>query len=137
MDSHISEIFGNDRRRMSRRQVRLPVSVSLIETDAPADAVHRPLAVLGYTRDISVDGLALILPSISMGGDITDRENYMLRIILALPVGDVEMNAIAVRHERLDTNSPDIGYLIGARISEMSERERDLYLEYLRILGGD
>ena len=137
MESHISEIFSNDRRRMIRREVRLAVSVYLIKTEAPADNPHRPLAVLGYTKNISIDGLALIVPSIEMSGDITDSEHYMLRIILALPVGDVEMKAIAVRHERLNANSPDIGYLIGARISEMSERERELYVEYLRTLGGD
>jgi hypothetical protein len=44
---------------------------------------------------------------------------------------------VAVRQERLDENSPDIGFLIGARITEMEAGERDLYLEYLRTLGGD
>jgi hypothetical protein len=133
MDDHISEIFGNDRRRLVRRKVRLAVSVSIIERDAPAESLQRPLTVLGYTRDISASGLALIVPAIR--SDISERGNYLLRIILALPTGDVSMNAIAVRHERLDAASPDIGYLIGAVISEMSESERNLYLEYLRTLG--
>jgi hypothetical protein len=72
-----------------------------------------------------------------MSGDVIDTEHYMLRIILALPAGDIEMKASAVRHERLDASSPDIGYLIGARISEMSQSARELYVEYLRTLGGD
>jgi len=61
----------------------------------------------------------------------------MMRLMLARRVADVQMNAIAVRHERLDAHSPDIGYLIGARISEMSVSERELYVEYLLTLGGE
>jgi hypothetical protein len=37
-----------------------------------------------------------------------------------------------VRYEKLEA-----GYLIGARISEMSERNRDLFEEYLREIGAD
>jgi hypothetical protein len=135
MDDHISEIFGNNRRLVTRRKVRLAASVSFIEGDAPAESLERPLTVLGYTRDISANGLALIVPTIR--SDLSESGNYLLRIILALPTGDVSMNAIAVRHERLDASSPDIGYLVGASISEMSESDRNLYLEYLRALGMD
>jgi hypothetical protein len=137
MDRPISEIFEGNRRRVLRRQVRLAASVSVIERDAPADSPHRPLTVLGYTRDISADGLALIVPSTGMGGGVTEVESHMLRIILALPLGDVALSAVAVHQKRLDDNSPDIGFLIGARITEMGAGERDLYLEYLRTLGGD
>jgi hypothetical protein len=136
MESHISEIFGGNRRRVIRRKVRLPVSVSLVDTKTPADSDHAPLSVLGYTRDISANGLALIVPSIALGNDALASGKHQLRIILALPVGDVEMRATLVRHEHLDENEPEIGYLIGVSISEMSEHELDLYLEYLRGLGG-
>ena len=137
MDRHISEIFDTNRRRVIRRKVRLTASVSVIARDTPAESEHHPLTVLGYTRDISADGLALIVPSIGMGGDITEAKSYVLRIILALPLGDVALGAVAVRQERLDENSPDIGFLIGTRITEMGAGERDLYLEYLHTLGGD
>ena len=120
-----------------RRKVRLTASVSVIERDAPSESPHHPLTVLGYTRDISADGLALIVPSIGMGSDITEGESYVLRIILALPLGDVALSAVVVRQERLDENSTDIGFLIGTRITEMEAGERDLYLEYLHTLGGD
>ena len=136
MESHISEIFGGNRRRVTRRKVRLPVSVSLIYGDAPAGSSHSPMSVLGYTRDISADGLALIVPAIPTGEDELTSGDHRLRIILALPVGDVEMRATLVRHEHLDKSEQDIGYLIGVSISEMSENERDLYLEYLHALGG-
>ena len=136
MNSHIGEIFGNNRRRVIRRKVRLPVSVSLVEWEAPADSGHAPLSVLGYTRDISANGLALIVPSMPLGEDEPTRGEHRLRIILALPTGDVEMRVTLVRHEHLDESESEIGYLIGVSISETSESARDLYLEYLRGLGG-
>jgi PilZ domain len=138
MDSHISEIFGSNRRRVIRRQVRLSASVSSLLREAPdGRASSPPLSVLGYTRDISADGLALIVPSLQMGDVDLSSGEHTLRIILALPAGDVEMHAALVRHERLEERGPEIGFLIGVRISQMGEDERDLYDEYLRTLGGE
>ena len=136
MESHISEIFGGNRRRVIRRKVRLPASVSVIEGEAPADHAPSPLSVLGYTRDISANGLALIVPSIALSEDELKSGASRLRVILALPVGDVEMVVTHARHERLDESEAEVGYLIGVSISVMSEGARDLYLEYLRGLGG-
>lgn len=137
METHISEIFGGkNRRRVIRRAARLPVSVSLAGTDEPADSAHGPLSVLGYTRDLSTDGLALIVPSIALSEDELASGEHRLRIILALPGGDIEMRVTTVRHERLDERDAEIGHLIAVSISETSENERELYLEYLQALGG-
>lgn len=136
MESNISEIFSGNRRRVVRRKVRLPVSVSVVERETPAENARSPLSVLGYTRDLSANGLALIVPSIPLGEDELRSGERTLRIILALPVGDVEMLVTPVRHERLDESENEIGYLIGVSISEASEGARDLYLEYLYGLGG-
>lgn len=137
MDSHITEIFGNDRRRVIRRKVRLPASVSLIETETTANSTAYPPTTLGYTRDISAGGLALIVPSVALGGHDLASAEQMLRIILALPSGNVLMHVAVVRHERLDESGADIGYLIGLSISEMSEDDRTLYAEYMHTLGGE
>jgi hypothetical protein len=44
--------------------------------------------------------------------------------------GSVEIQATPVRYEKRDD-----GYLIGAQISEMSERDREVFEEYLRELA--
>lgn len=137
MNSYISEIFGNNRRRVIRRKVRLPASLSLINTETPASSTAHPPSALGYTRDISAEGLALIVPSILLGDYDLSSGELMLRIILALPTGNVELRATVVRHERLEQSAPDIGYLIGLSITEMSEADRTLYAEYLHTLGGE
>ena len=137
MNSHISEIFGNDRRRVIRRKARLPASISLIDTETPASGTAHPPSTLGYTRDISADGLALIVPSMSLGGHDFASGEQTLRIILALPAGNVETRATLVRHERLEESGSNMGYLIGLSISVMSEDDRNLYAEYLHTLGGE
>ena len=54
-----------------------------------------------------------------------------MAIELDLPNGlSIEIQATPVRYEKLEE-----GYLIGARISEMSDRNRELFEEYLRELG--
>jgi hypothetical protein len=59
------------------------------------------------------------------------REGSMA-IELDLPNGlSIEIQATPVRYEKLKE-----GYLLGARISEMSDRNRDLFEEYLRELAG-
>ena len=55
-----------------------------------------------------------------------------MSIELDLPNGlSLEIQATPVRYEKRDE-----GYLIGARISQMTDRDRDLYEEYLRELTG-
>jgi hypothetical protein len=138
MNSYISEIFGNNRRRVIRRKVRLPASLSLIDAETPASSsTTYPPSALGYTRDISAEGLALIMPSLSLGDHDLSSGELMLRIILALPTGNVEMRATVVRHERPEESGPDMGYLIGLSITEMSQADRNLYAEYLHTLGGE
>jgi len=49
-----------------------------------------------------------------------------------LPNGlSIEIQATPVRYEKLDE-----GYVIGARISEMSDRNREMFEEYLRELSA-
>ena len=138
MDNYISEVFGNDRRRELRRKVRLTASVSLSVTGSHGEGgADGPLSVLAHTRDISATGLALIVPVVPVDdAGLVGAGEQALRIILALPAGDVEMRVLAVRHERLGESGSDVGYLIGVRITEMSEDDRDLYVEYLRGLGA-
>jgi c-di-GMP-binding flagellar brake protein YcgR len=136
VDNYISEIFNNNRRREIRRKVRLPASVSPGASVRTAESAGQwPLSVLGHTRDISASGLALVMPSM-LAEDFANRGDT-LRIILALPAGDVEMRCEVVRHNRLGESEPDAASLIGMSITEMSDDDRDLYLEYLRTLGAE
>jgi len=82
----------------------------------------------GHTLDVSATGLALLVPAIRIGGDYLAGEDRKLHIRLELPSGPVEMMVATVRYE---SSEDDAGYLIGARILEMSPTDRASFDNYI------
>ena len=114
-----------NQRRTLRRKVQLPCSVSLPDAGAPP---ARPL--IGHTHDVSLGGVALIMPDIRIGDhDLTSPERT-LRITLALPKERVDVYATPVRYERVGEGE---GYLIGARITDVEARAR--FVKYIHTLN--
>ena len=82
----------------------------------------------GHTLDISSTGLALIVPAIRIGEHYLAGADRKLHIKLELPSGSVEMKVTTVRYESLEDES---GYLIGARILEMSDADKVSFEKYV------
>lgn len=124
-----------DRRQSPRLdanlQARLEFSVLLREAENTQTGVQHMRAVAGHTVNLSTIGLAVMLHAQNIDPHyLTGGENSM-SIELDLPSGvSIEIEAMPVRYEKHDD-----GYLIGARITEISDRDRELYDEYLRELG--
>ena len=124
-----------DRRQSPRLdanlQARLEFSVLLREAEHNPTGVQHMRAVAGHTVNLSTIGLAVMLHAQNIDPQyLTGGENSM-SIELDLPSGvSIEIEAMPVRYEKRDD-----GYLIGARITDISERDRELYDEYLRELG--
>lgn len=124
-----------DRRQSPRLdanlQARLEFSVLLREAENSQSGVQHMRAVAGHTVNLSAIGLAVMLHAQNIDPQyLTGGENSM-SIELDLPSGvSIEIEAIPVRYEKRDD-----GYLIGARITDISERDRELYDEYLGELG--
>ena len=88
----------------------------------------------GYTLDVSTTGLALIVPAIRIGEHYLAGDDRKLHVKLELPTGPVEMKVASVRYEGLDDDS---GYLIGARILEMSDSDRASFEKYVaKVMRG-
>ena len=126
--------FLGSRRHAPRRLARLRVSVSLLDTKPRASSA----ALEGHTRDVSANGLALILPAIRIGERYLTGDSHLLRITLRLPDASIQIQGVPVRYEHLDEEgAEETGYLIGVRIKEMSDQDRALFDEYLgRIAKG-
>ncbi|HKR22492.1 MAG TPA: PilZ domain-containing protein, partial [Pyrinomonadaceae bacterium] len=93
---------------------------------------YRRLPTLdGHTLDISSTGLALIVPAIRIGEHYLAGADRKLFVKLELPSGPVEMKVGTVRYESLEESSEESGYLIGARIIEMSDADRATYNAYI------
>ena len=121
-----------DRRRSPRLRVRLAVTVSLFDLSA-ATPWSKPIA--GHTRDVSEDGLGLLLPAIRVGDRYLVGQDQSLSIILKLPTGNARIYAAPARYERLeDDQQPDTGFFVGVRITGMDEKDRALFTEYLESL---
>ena len=123
--------YIKDRRQAERRKVELPVTVSLIEKVKKVNS-RKPLATLrGHTRDISADGLALVVSAIHIDGHYLVGEGRILQVQLELPDGAVQIKVNPVRYERLEENESTVGYLIGSGITNISDDDRKRFLAYI------
>jgi hypothetical protein len=115
---------------MRRYRIRVELTVSPA-TPTKANG-RRPASLQGYTRDLSEDGLGIIVPAIRIGERYLAGENCRLAITLELPTGPLELTATSERYEPLDEDSEDLGFLIGAHITSITESDRKAYLAFLK-----
>lgn len=129
--------FIGDRRRHKRVHARLSFRISLSDPRAKPNGTRRLPTVDGHTLDISSTGLALVVPAIRVGEHYLAGAERKLYLRLELPTGPVEMKVATVRYESLEESRDESGYLIGARIAEMSDKDRASYVAYIaRLLKG-
>ena len=129
--------YPEDRRQSPRLdvnlQARLEFSVLLREADAAKSGVQHLRACAGHTLNISKHGLAVVLHAQNIDEQYLMGGEGSMAIELDLPNGlSLEIQATPVRCEKLEE-----GYLIGARISGMKARDRELFEEYLEEIGED
>ena len=125
-----------DRRQWPRHdaklQARLDFSVLLREADHADSGVQHMRAVAGHTVNLSLMGLAVMLRAKNIDEQYLTGGLGSMSIELDLPNGvSLEIQATPVRYEKRDD-----GYLIGAQISQMSDRDRELYEEYLNDIAA-
>ena len=108
-------------------EARLEFSVLMRDTESTHSGVQHLRAVAGHTQNLSALGLAVVLHAQNIDEQYLLGAEGSMAIELDLPNGlSIEIQATPVRYQKLDE-----GYLIGARISKMADRDRELYLEYL------
>ncbi|OLD26806.1 MAG: hypothetical protein AUJ04_05390 [Acidobacteria bacterium 13_1_40CM_3_55_6] len=108
-------------------EARLEFSVLMRDTETTHSGVQHLRAVAGHTQNLSALGLAVVLHAQNIDEQYLLGAEGSMAIELDLPNGlSIEIQATPVRYQKLDE-----GYLIGARISKMADRDRELYLEYL------
>ena len=134
--SRLREFVGNRRRApryVTHLEAGLALSVSLPNAKAAAKGTEQSVKLAGYTRDVSATGLALIVPTIRVGGQYITGENRTLEIMLKLPTGQIQVRATPVRYVPLEEGT-DTGYLIGVQIIWMSDADRAHFDAYLQTL---
>lgn len=124
--------FAGDRRHAYRRRATIQLSVSLVYSLEQANGRRPVPAIKGHTWDISPSGLALVVPAIRIGEHYLAGEDRRLRIVLELPSGPLQLVATPVRYEPLDEHEDEQGYVIGARITEISPNDLERLTSYLK-----
>jgi hypothetical protein len=125
--SRLRRFIGN-RRRSKRVRARLAFTLNLSDPRVNSNGARRLPSLDGHTLDVSSTGLALIVPAIRVGEHYLAGADRKLHVKLELPSGPVEMKVATVRYESLEDDS---GYLIGARILEMSDTDRVSFKKYV------
>jgi PilZ domain len=128
--SSLRRFLGN-RRRTRRVLARLTCAIRLSDPRANSNGLRRLPALAGHTLDVSQTGVALIVPAIRIGEHYLAGADRKLHVKLELPTGPVEMKVATVRYESLEESDEETGYLIGARIAEMSDPDRAAYNSYI------
>lgn len=125
--SRLRRFVGN--RRHSRRvRVRLSFTLSLSDPRISSNGYRRLPSLEGHTLDVSATGLGLVVPAIRIGEHYLAGDDRKLHIKLELPAGPIEMRVATVRYESMEDEG---GYVIGARIIEMSETDRASFNKYI------
>ena len=122
-----------ERRRMRRLKVKCEVelvaNLSLLDTEV--ETSDSSLIFLGRTHDLSATGLGVVLPSTIIDERFCSGSNR-LNLSLHVPEGVIGMEVSPVRCERLTSPFIGSGYLLGTRITSVTDRARfDQYLEKL------
>jgi len=131
--SHLRRFIGN-RRRFKRVRARLDFTLSLSDPRVNRNGSRRIPTLNGHTFDVSTSGLALIVPAIRIGEHYLAGAERKIFLKLELPGGPVEMKLATVRYESLDESTEETGYLIGARIVEMADADRQIFTNYVNKL---
>jgi CheY-like chemotaxis protein len=122
--------------RRSAVRYNVERAARLLFTTAPSDSsaaegAQPTPSIVGHTRDISATGLSLIVPGLHENDVKLFGERATVRIILSLPTTMIDIELEPTRYEWLFAEGEKRGYLIGASITHMSDRDREHLNDYL------
>ena len=125
-------VYFKDRRQSPRLRVRIVFTVAIHRATAGNAGDRGMRSLKGHTRDLSVDGLALLLPQVHLDGHHMAAEGRELHVRLEIGSGEpVSLFVMPRRYERLEDSELGCNYLIGARIVRVDEADRLRYLNFI------
>lgn len=126
------QVYLKDRRQTPRLRVRLQFTVALHRITKGLSLRSHPQLLKGHTQDISVKGVALLVPQIHLDGRHLAADGRELELLLEIGNGaPVALLVMPNRYERLEEAELGCHYLIGARIVSMDARDRIRYESFI------
>ncbi len=90
------------------------------------------LSIRGETKDLSSSGIAFIVSSIRLQEYYLVGDGHTLNAEVDLPNGKVRMQVLGTRYEQIGKHISTTQYLIGAKITNMSNADKEAYKEFLK-----
>jgi len=119
-----------------RKETHLPIKISIMPdrmTGRLNGALPEPFAIRGETKDLSKTGIAFVVSAIRIKEYYLVGENRTLTAEIDLPDGTkIKMSVIGQRYEQINIHDSVSEYMIGAKISQMNETEREVYEDFLK-----
>ncbi|MCS6875169.1 MAG: PilZ domain-containing protein [Pyrinomonadaceae bacterium] len=126
--------------KLSSRRINasLPIKITICP-EIPTGSLKNPkrleLSILGETLNLSLNGVAFIVPSIRLREYYLVGEDRKLYAEIDLPSSKVTMELLGVRYEQINIHDSASKYLIGAKILSIAPEHKEVYEEFCR-LGG-
>lgn len=130
---HARKLLGTHA-HSTRHDMRLPLYVSLLDPKKTSARMPSSTTMSGYLRDISRTGLSLVVPSLTFGNHCLISCHYPLRVTVQLPNGVANIQVAPVRYDRLKEEELERRYLIGARITQITDPDRKNLIQYIQQL---
>jgi hypothetical protein len=117
-----------------RKKYEVPIKI-WFEPDKNTSRLKLPVAnlvITGETKDMSRSGIGFIVSAIRI------HENYLvgggrtLNAELDLPSGKIQMQIVGMRYEEVGQHISTARFLVGAKITQMSDENREDYEYFLR-----
>ncbi|HVG28227.1 MAG TPA: PilZ domain-containing protein [Pyrinomonadaceae bacterium] len=124
---------GGERRNSLRYLV--PLGSPLIVGGVALGGRGKPRTFTARARDVSRAGMAIVLPPDAVGGELVGSRRS-LAVVVSLPLGVIRFSASPVYRRPPDEGQTERGYVVGLRVTEISEHDQNLLDEYLSGLGG-
>ncbi len=125
----------NERVVARRHEHNFPIKISF-EPNKQTGRLKMPannLSVRGETKDLSESGIAFIVSAIRVQEHYLVGDGSTLVAEVDLPNGNVKMRIVGSRYEQVGIHVSTTQYLIGAKIVEMSETDKEIYNEFLKV----
>ena len=117
-------VYFKERRQSPRLRVRVVFSVALRGRPNANGQTHPGPTMKGHTRDVSISGMAMLLPQVHLGGHHLAAESRELHLVLELPTGIMPLVVVPRRYEKLEEAELGCSYLLGAKIVDISDADR-------------
>src|SRR2546423_2528848 len=125
-------VYFKDRREAPRLRVRIVFSVAIQRATNGNGSDRCMRSLKGHTRDLSIDGVALLVPQVHLDGHHLAAEGRELHVRLEVGGGEpISLFVMPRRYERLEDAELGCNYLIGARILRIDDADRPRYLSFI------